>query len=37
MARVNTMPPEPPSACKKRATISISIEVDSAQAIVATQ
>ena len=37
MARASTMPPEPPSACSARAAISISIEVESAQARLAAQ
>ena len=32
VARASTMAPDPPSACRKRAAISASIEVASAQA-----
>ena len=34
-ARPSTLAPEPPTACRKRAAISISIEVENAQASVA--
>jgi hypothetical protein len=37
MARASTMPPEPPSACKARAAISMWMEVDRAQARLAAQ
>jgi hypothetical protein len=37
MARATTTPPEPPSAWAKRATISISMDVDSAHTRLAAQ
>ena len=37
MARASTMPPQPPSACKARAPISIGSETDSAHSRLAAQ